>query len=476
MQSSKLIKLLKVLSPEEFRRFKKFIQSPFFTKNKLLLPLYEYLAKYYPVFEASRFSKEHAFRHLFGAERYSPAKINKLTFEMASLIQEFLWISEIQHNDFRKRKVLNEVFGSRNLYPFFQKETESLLENLEAQPFRDMDYYRDLIELNYGKYFHPQNNKYNLKDKSLEQLVDGVDKYFAIAKYRFACELKNRERILAKQYEIKFLETINKNGTAELLDGNVVFELYQILFNLTSTGEERYFFELKAMFFQHVDLLKNDDQLSLFLSGLNFPIQQINRGNRGFIIEAFEWYKFGLQHHLLLQDGELSEVTYGNIVSLSCQTKDFDWTKRFIEDYSKYLNKRIRKDERAFNLGFVLFYEKDYSDAIRLLSTHSFSISHQIKARFLMVRIFFEQFMLDDTYFEILIAQIEAFQKLLKRHKLVSKKHQEAHLNSTQILKRYANAIIQKHNLEADRKKLLDELNSGKPFTIKSWILEKLMN
>jgi len=74
MQNSKLITLLKALSPEEFRQFYRYIRTPFFTKSADLLKLYEAIRKHYPDFNSPKLEKERLFKHLYPKETFNDAR------------------------------------------------------------------------------------------------------------------------------------------------------------------------------------------------------------------------------------------------------------------------------------------------------------------------------------------------------------------------------------------------------------------
>ena len=58
MKNTQLIKLLRTFDQKEIKRFREFISSPFFNKNKNVTKLFEIIRKIYPDFEQEKFTKE----------------------------------------------------------------------------------------------------------------------------------------------------------------------------------------------------------------------------------------------------------------------------------------------------------------------------------------------------------------------------------------------------------------------------------
>jgi hypothetical protein len=52
MEKSKVIDIFRTFSPDELKRFRDFVHSPFHNKNKNVIRLFEILKKYYPDFES----------------------------------------------------------------------------------------------------------------------------------------------------------------------------------------------------------------------------------------------------------------------------------------------------------------------------------------------------------------------------------------------------------------------------------------
>ena len=136
-------------------------------------------------------------------------------------------------------------------------------------------------------------------------------------------------------------------------------------------------------------------------------------------------YKLSLEIGLIVENGKINEAVFGNIVTLGWFTNDFDWTERFIEEYSIYLNKNIREGTVIYSNGTLHYFKGEYDKTIFLLTQHRFSSYHQVKVRLMTVRAIFEKFASSTTDYEFLISQIESFEKFLNRDNLQEKRKKD---------------------------------------------------
>ena len=474
MKNSKLVKLIKTLSPDEFRRFHRYLKSPFFTTNKNLLSLYEYFRKYHPEYESPKLKKETVFKKIFPGLPFNYAKFAALTQSMTRLLEDYLLWIKIQESPIQRQQQLLEVFNERNLFEFYERGHVRRLEKLQELPFRDMEFYQHKIQLHADYYFHPLNNKYDLEDLSLESLSDNLDIYFILGKYRTATALKNRERILSKKYPVRFLEALSTEREKGWLHGHYLVKLYEQLFQLMEKQLHATFFDYKKLLFSHYSDIRQADKELLFYSGLNYAIGQINQGVEQFYKEALEWYKLAISSRLIIERGKINEAVFSNIVLLGCREKEFVWTNHFIKNYGKYLNKSTRQDSILFSESLLLFHQKKFQESMFKLASHSFSKDVQPKVRLTVIRNNFEQFLTNNQYYEMLQSNIEAFEKYIIRDKYFSPAKIESHVHCIRIIKKLSDKILERPKKKVLAAWLEAEIEKRKKVVVKDWLREKV--
>ena len=269
MQNSKLITLLKALSPEEFRQFYRYIRTPFFTKSSDLLKLYEAIRKHYPDFNSPKLEKERLFKHLYPKEAFNDARLRNLMLKISKILEEYLLYLEFQQDEFQRKSTLTRIYKERNLNVIFKQKTDDLLADLEKQPQRDATFFFNSYQLQREYYFHigvvQQREKVNALTASLEHL----DAFYAIERLRLGIDLTNRERI--------FKESHNFHAASyakELPTDNLVYQLLFEICLLLKTNNQAHFIKAKRDFVNNLDLVNLEDASIILQALLNYSIQQ----------------------------------------------------------------------------------------------------------------------------------------------------------------------------------------------------------
>lgn len=475
MQKIKLYKMLQSLDKAEFSRLSKFLRSPFFNHTQSFVAYYEHLKKFYPVFESPKLSHENIWAKVFPNQAYHEIKCRRLLSDFTKLVREYLTILQLEKQKSEKRKLFIKSLGERNLFSLFEKETQNYLSEIEELPFRDLEYHEAITALNFDYFFHPLTQKHTLSDDALVQLMNGIDKKFILEKYRIGSEMKNRERILAKQYDLRFLEAVEEETKNGFFLENKPFELYRLLFEMYDEKKAASAFDnLKMLLIDQIRNLRRLDQ-SLFLTQLiNYAVRQLNSGRDKFYGEALDLYKLALENELVVENERIEEAVFRNIVNIACHENQFEWTENFIEYYQKYLDVNNRTDVVEHSTGLWYFFQNDFEQAYFKFSNHSFSQAYQPSARANLIRALYEMFLLDGSLYDLLISQIEAFEKYLHRNELISSYHKEAHLNFNFIVKKLASGIFQVKDIKKLKKSVFENIQRREKIVGKGWLMKKV--
>jgi len=86
MKKTKLIALLKKLSPTEMRRFQEYTFSPFFNKNKKVQQLLNILLENAPDFDSATLEKRKVFEKIYLNQQYNELQINNVISDLLQLL------------------------------------------------------------------------------------------------------------------------------------------------------------------------------------------------------------------------------------------------------------------------------------------------------------------------------------------------------------------------------------------------------
>ncbi len=476
MIGQKILKTLQTLDSATFRRLGDAFASPYFTSSPLLLKLYALLKKEYPVFDIARLDKENMFKALYPGKPFNDGALRVLVREFSRITEDFLAFESLKNDETARQKVLTKWYGAHNLYAEFEKSTQGLLAKMEQQPYRDVEYFGKAAGLYASYFFHQHTEKYTLDDQVLTQLMESADRSYILLKMRLASEMKNRERILSKQYEIPLLKEALAAGAASLLQDNVPFALYRLLLSLYETEENLEAFQsLKDLLTREIGSLRPFDQSMLLTQLINYVVQQLNKGNTGFNRDLFELYQLALAHKLVLSNGKIEASVYQNIVSAGCKEKAFLWTEQFIQEYAPFLEADIRQDCKTMALALVCFNQSDYDQAIQLITEHRFfNVLIQMNTRVILSKAWFEKFIQDDDCFDLLLYQLETNEKFIRRNRVVSRPKKEENLNFFMAVRHLAGFFIEKKPASLIRSRLGKNMGADQRMASRDWLQLKI--
>jgi hypothetical protein len=470
MHNSKLLKLLKTLSKEEFRLLKKFLRSPFYNYTPQLLELYDILKKYYPDFDSPKLEKEWVFKRLFPDESFKSKKMRHTLSEFTLLVEEFMVAMKLRNDTFLKKKLLTEEYGKRNVYDIFERNTQELIEELENAPVH-IETYGEISALSRKLFFHPLTRKNKLSVPSLNRAMEYLDLDFALQKLFLTTEMKVRENILQEKYQIQFLEELMAQNHEDV----GIFKLLMESIRLFEKNDEASFLKVKDEFSAHADKLSSDEAAHILTNLLNYTIPKVNSGNSFYLEQLFALYKIGLESKLLIQDDRITDFSYTNIIAVGSGLKEYEWTKQFIEEYEVYLDEEIREGAKLLGLAFWHFHQGEFSVVIDLLSIHKFNqVIHELRSRSLQLRAYYELFQNNDSYYEFLISNTYAFEKYIRRNEKISDSKAEGYLNLISYTRKLTNILIKQERKENVKSDLNKALMAKQRFVAKKWILEKI--
>ncbi|MEZ4932171.1 MAG: hypothetical protein R2788_08650 [Saprospiraceae bacterium] len=172
MIGQKLIKILQSLDPEEFRRLKRALSSPYFATNTRLLTLYEHLKKHYPEFEEEKLQKEKLFKKLYPGKPFNDGVLRVLVREFSAVVEDYILLERLRSDKPLRKKMLVKEYGQRNLYEYFKKGTEELVSGFDDSYVKDMEHYSEHIQLYQDYCFHPMTNNNDADDDS-QKAING---------------------------------------------------------------------------------------------------------------------------------------------------------------------------------------------------------------------------------------------------------------------------------------------------------------
>ena len=187
--------------------------------------------------------------------------------------------------------------------------------------------------------------------------------------------------------------------------------------------------------------------------------------------DVLKIYKFGFESDILPIDGILTVITYSSVVSMSNSCKDFDFTRSFIEENTKYLPKENRIDAKSWGEAHLAYRMGHLEKSRDLLLTHDFSNFHLKRiSKILTLQVYYDLFIQTPSYYEYLVDYSNSFEKWVRREKLFSNLKKDGYLA---FIQKCRELIKHKSDIDPTNNRLDNFLSNTKNVEARNWLLAK---
>jgi hypothetical protein len=478
MKESRFIDALKQLSTRERSKFKGFIFSPFFNKNAKVRALVSYSLQYAPDFDHPDLDKKILYQHIYGQESaYQELRLNNLISDALKLFYQYIAQLEYMADEKRWRKDQMGALLDRQMSRHIPSVERRLIQ-LQAQ--QEQQSHRYFFE---GYQLHEQLDQSMLVRQGreysdhLQNASDALDQFYWCNKFRLACDMISRNKIIKAAYKSHFIDRLiytYENERMRFLDQPAIKMYYQALLMLQSEAEEDYQ-SLRQLLDKYSPVLPIKEQYDLYDYAQNFCVKKINSGQVKYYQHILDLYKEMLNRKVLLRDGFLTQWSYINILTAGLRLPDFEWTEWFIHTYREQLKPEVRENVFTYSLAALFFERKDYYKALQSLQGVTFSdIFYHMSAKIIQLKSYYEL-----QEHEAFLSLMEASRKFLRRNRQLSDYQVQSNLNFLKIAGKLNKinmraGITGAERLKGSLKQLEKALLQTKTVTNKGWLSQKI--
>lgn len=459
MQIYHLYQLLPALSKKELGHFRSFLKK-YGSQGERLLPLYDYLRKFYPHLAGEqRLDPDAIFSHLYPAAKMENRKLilNQLS-ELHGLLHDFLLVQKLQEDDRRAAYLKLEILGERAQTDAYQRKSAQLLKELEEDPAPSWHDLLLKVRVYEDQLIRELPATYAEGAAMLRQLLADLDEAYMAARYKFMTGLAKYKQ---------FLDAPDPDPVPQLPAANGKLSgAYQLCYQLEQHKQESDFYKLDQ-------LLRSEDRLAISIADqyeilttlINYAAHQIRIGRETYLRIALDLYQFGLIERILLQGRGLTVAKFSNIVSLGCLLQEFDWTLEFIERYESFLPETERYQQKILSKAIVCLEQGNYQDCLATLQKAFFTDPvYSLRARALSLRALYDHPEMDE---EEILQSCRNFRSFLKSHRSVKGKNKDAAIHLISMIR----ALVKRDKSQNDLEIQLQGLH---PIFYKKWLLSKL--
>lgn len=480
MRDSKLIEILKVFTPDEWKTFEKFVSSPYFSTGRDISGLFNLLKKHSPGFTSGELEKETAYKILFPGESFNEKKLKNVSSDLTKLAEQFLAHEYMRSDETLFEESLAAAYKDKKSEKLFLKTLNSLDKKISQSRFdSDAGFVKEEKLERLKESYYLATNKF---DKSVPIRIKYTE--YAILTFLVSFLRKQRDTcIIEHSYNMKFgsplidsvSESIDFDKMLSLLEKRksqwlwLIEIYYYAVKSIQNTDEPALIDKFKKLFFENIDKFSHREKYFIFNDFIAWIHFRDSKTGAYSIEEEFEITKKMLENNAYSQSDKdyLHVVLYRNILVMAVSLKEYEWFGKFIEDFTPRLKPEFRENMKNLAMANLYFEKGNFDEALSSLSNIPYDVFvYKIDIKNLMLRVYYELELFDQAF-----SLIDAFKHFLSDSNEFSDYFKNQHSNFLLMYNKLLKA--KSANNFKDAGFLSKEISKKENVASKGWLLEK---
>lgn len=387
--------------------------------------------------------------------------------DLSKLISDFMTIRELENDRLEWQQLELKAYKRRHGDWFFDSTAKKLSKALEKGAERGINYYFHRYRLNHEIYTHNATERVQIGIESLDDAIHNLDLFYFGSKLRYCTEVRSRELLFSEKSELILLDEMLEVVRLPAFENEVFVQVFSLIVELYQTGEKAIYDELKETIFSKLNRFSVTEKLDIISFVNNYCIIKYNQGEKEYLNEAFNIFKYGLKQGIWTANGIIDHTIFYNIVILACNLEQYEWTESFIRQYTKCLREEVRTDIRIMALCRLEFSMGNFEKTLGLLQNMEIvDVMRSISAKIFQLRCYYELEGYEDVFYDA----CNAFTQYCRRKKEIGASTKERHLDFVKFLKRLHKA---KYYQKEGKAKLLQNLENQST-VFKAWFQKKI--
>jgi len=465
MIKSKLIRFYSTLTKSELKQLHLWLNSPIFNQHKNSIKLFEFLSSRVSITKVT-VQKKRAFQYVYPNITYKEEKLRSLMNHCLNLLKKFVGYNALILDNFEQQKKTVQVLEERNLFDLLATEVDKLTQNLKQQKTQTAKNSLQYFELE-CEIFQLRGTQNRSIQTNLPKVFTHLTDFYILSTLRYACIAGSHSNITPQNYSIPLLDSVLEQ--AEKSQHPIVLLYYNLYktSNIQVFNTDLYFEESETLFINHYKKILPKEQNDILLLLINYCIKKrLSIDADSFIKKGFEWYRWGLEHEVLIYRNNLSRFAYLNIVGMGLQLFEFDWVAHFIPKYVVYLPAQFQINYQHYTTAKAFFKQKEYLRAQQLLVQIEYDdIFLNLDSKTMLLEIYYEE----ETW-DALDALLISFSRYLQRKK-ITPYHKKLYQNTIILTRKLIH--LAPYDKKA-KKALLEEIKTTTPLVKRDWLLKQI--
>ena len=474
MLNTKLIKLLKTFSKSEILKFRDYVNSPFFNKNRNTASIGEALLNFYPEFGSGELSEENIYELVFKGEKFDYFKFKNYTSDLYQHALSFLKLNTVAKRGYENEIALLEELHERKLDLIYSQCEKKVSDHLENSSIKDENYYylrHQLGKINTSHYkFKKTGYSFNQIQNEFDTFLD----YSLLGLLRLYSKMLHNKNHGNVNFNMEMFDELWEYVKDKDFAGNPSCLIYKQTILLELTRNENIYRELLKLKEKYDSNIPDEDMYYILNCKNSFAVYRLKLGDELYYKDRFEAMKEILERNFV----PLNNFLFPNFITTftsACMAGNYEWAQEFMLKHQKGISPK----EEAINTinycnAFLAYRLKDFDKALKYFSKTNFKLYlMKVMVRSYSVRIYYEQNMTEQT-----LSAIDAFRHYLKTENLMAEDQKTAHYEFLVFLNELTELKLEgyrKSNKDKYEKLRCDvDQMSSNPLGTKNWLIEKL--
>ncbi len=490
MFKNELIPLFKSFSEEEVRKFRSFVSSPYFNKNKKAVTLYDELIKSYPEFDSpedSGLNREKLFSRLYPNSAFKDSTLRSLSFRLLQLAEKFLVMEKYEKDSFASSVCLLEDLNFRGLEKLAKRSIKKISSEVSKANAMDGDwlftnYLFEIHKHNHLVHFYKLTNRERAKnyiipfEKSVlllslyymtELTSDYVNLLIILDKYDISEE---------PSYITQLFDRIDFRRYYQIFKGtefDFVFELYISLIEMFKDIEdEKKYFSYKDLVMRYMPRM-NRNEISVHYSKLLASC--VLRGKQKSVSGKLKKENFNIQRNFIengyYKTSRVKYIPYGlfrSTLSAALESKEYGWAEKFIKTQIRNVSPDQRGNMQNHAYAHYYFEKGEFQKSLSYVNKGSidfYLFKYDLKN--LKLRIYYNL-----KYFDNALQLIHSYEEQLKNDELITPATKTKHRHFLAAMKKLINHKLDKAQIDTDS--LRRKISFDENFMCKDWLLKEV--
>ena len=240
MQNNKVFSILQKFDKYEQNRLRKFVQSPYFNRNKRLEKLLELLLKDLAIEnQVISIDREKIWTSIGHKNKYDDVKLRKDFSDLLRLTEKFIAQEHYENNGLYKTEFLLAAIHEKKIDKLesgIRKKANILLERF---PLKSSDLYYHKFAIEKQIFLLNQDIQLKSRKKNIETVSKNLDIFYISGKLRYYCFILGSKRVAIHEYDLQMMDQIiNQVENSNYSEIPVVAVYYQNYLTLTDGENE----------------------------------------------------------------------------------------------------------------------------------------------------------------------------------------------------------------------------------------------